>query len=129
MKEYHVACTGSDKAAGTLENPFRTISKAAALALAGDRVIVHEGEYREWVKPAHGGNSSTSHITYEAAPGEKVIIKGSERIQSWSHIEGTVWKAMLPNSFLAIIIPIPKFWAETGSPPPQIKKYTPERCI
>lgn len=99
MKEYHVACTGSDKAAGTLENPFRTISKAAALALAGDRVIVHEGEYREWVKPAHGGNSSTSHITYEAAPGEKVIIKGSERIQSWSHIEGTVWKAMLPNSF------------------------------
>lgn len=99
MREYHVACTGCDSADGTCEHPFRTISKAASVAQAGDRIIVHKGEYREWVKPAHGGRSSTSRITYEAAPGEKVIIKGSERIQSWSPVEGTVWKAALPNSF------------------------------
>lgn len=99
MREYHVACTGSDKADGTYKNPFRTISMAASVAFAGDRVIVHEGEYREWVKPAHGGHSSTSRITYEAAPGEKAIIKGSERIRGWINIEGTVWKVKIPNSF------------------------------
>ena len=51
MREYHVAVTGCDFEDGTKDHPFRTISKAALLAMPGDRVIVHEGEYREWVKP------------------------------------------------------------------------------
>ncbi|MFC1635228.1 hypothetical protein ACFL5Z_10345, partial [Planctomycetota bacterium] len=37
--------------------------------------------------------------TYRAAPGEKVVIKGSERITSWKNIEGGVWKIELPNAF------------------------------
>lgn len=98
-REFHVAVTGCDFAEGTLEHPLRTISKAALLAETGDRVIVHEGEYREWVKPAHSGTSDVSRITYEAAEGEHVVIKGSERIQSWEQVEGSVWKAVLPNSF------------------------------
>lgn len=80
-REFHVSVNGCDHAEGTKENPFRTISKAAAAAETGDKVIVHEGEYREWVKPAHTGYSDISRITYEAAEGERVVIKGSERIQ------------------------------------------------
>ena len=53
-REWHVSKKGSDKANGSLESPFLTISKAANLALAGDRVIVHEGIYREDVDPRHG---------------------------------------------------------------------------
>ena len=98
-KEYHVAVTGCDLAEGTKEHPFRTISKAAEIAETGDKVIVHEGEYREWVKPNHSGYSNLSRIIYEAAEGEKVVIKGSERIQSWEKIEGSVWKVVLSNSF------------------------------
>ena len=98
-KEFHVAVTGSDFADGTKEHPFRTISKAAKVAETGDKVIVHEGEYREWVKPEHSGYSNISRITYEAAEGEKVVIKGSERIQGWELLEGTVWKVVLPNTF------------------------------
>ena len=98
-KEFHVAVTGSDFADGTKEYPFRTISKAAKVAETGDKVIVHEGEYREWVKPEHSGYSNISRITYEAAEGEKVVIKGSERIQGWELLEGTVWKVVLPNTF------------------------------
>ena len=98
-KAYHVAVTGDDFAQGTKEHPFRTISKAAQVAETGDRIIVHEGEYREWVKPEHSGYSNLSRITYEAAEGEKAVIKGSERIQSWEKVEGTVWKAVLPNTF------------------------------
>ena len=54
-KIYHVSVGGSDYAVGNKENPFRTISKAAKVAMAGDTVIVHEGEYREWVKPENSG--------------------------------------------------------------------------
>lgn len=98
-KEFHVAVTGSDSAEGTRSHPFRTISKAAKVAETGDKVIVHAGEYREWVKPEHSGYSNISRITYEAAEGEKVVIKGSERIQGWEPYEGTVWKVILPNTF------------------------------
>jgi alpha-N-arabinofuranosidase len=98
-KEIHVAVTGCDFAQGTREHPFRTISKAAKIAETGDKIIVHEGEYREWVKPEHSGYSNLSRITYEAAEGEKVVIKGSERIQNWKKMEDTVWKAVLSNDF------------------------------
>jgi len=96
---YHVAKNGSDQNPGTQERPFLTINKAASVAMAGDTVIVHEGEYREWVKPKYKGLSDKRRITYQAADGEKVVIKGSERIQSWQHVEGNVWKVVLPNSF------------------------------
>lgn len=97
-REIHVAVTGCDNAAGTADQPFRTIQKAAGIARPGDRVIVHEGEYREWVSPAYGGTSDNNRIVYEAAAGEKVVIKGSERISGWERIEGTVWKAVISNS-------------------------------
>jgi len=41
-------------------------------------VLVHEGVYRERVKPARGGTGPDAMICYEAAPGERVVIKGSE---------------------------------------------------
>jgi hypothetical protein len=95
--EYHVAKYGSDHAEGTKQNPFLTINKAASVAQAGDTVIVHEGEYREWVKPKYAGLSEYRRITYKAADGEKVVIKGSEQIQDWEQVEGTVWKVELRN--------------------------------
>ncbi|TCW42499.1 parallel beta helix pectate lyase-like protein [Thermohydrogenium kirishiense] len=96
--EYHVAKTGSDQGKGTLKDLFLTINRAASVAMAGDTIIVHEGVYREWVKPKYKGLSDKRRITYKAAEGEKVVIKGSERIQSWHHVEGNVWKCQLPNS-------------------------------
>lgn len=76
-REYHVAVTGCDSNEGSAQNPFATISRAAALAAPGDTVIVHAGEYREWVKPENGGASEFDRIVYRAAEGEKVVIKGS----------------------------------------------------
>ncbi|MCT2535992.1 right-handed parallel beta-helix repeat-containing protein [Aquibacillus koreensis] len=97
--EYHVAKHGSDLNVGTKQEPFLTINKAASIAVAGDAVVVHGGEYREWVKPKNAGLSNTRRITYQAAQGEKVVIKGSERISNWEHVEETVWKVVLPNAF------------------------------
>ena len=95
--EYHVKVSGNDSQAGTLEAPFRTISKAAALAQPGDIVTVHEGTYREWVSPKNGG-SEHYRITYQAAKGEKVTISGAEVIKDWTD-EGGIWKTVIPNSF------------------------------
>lgn len=98
-REIHVAKNGQDNATGDQENPLLTINQAAALAKSGDTVIVHEGVYREWVKPQQTGFSNSQRITYMAAEGEEVVIKGSERITEWEQVEGTVWKVTLPNSY------------------------------
>jgi len=98
-REIHVSETGSDSAAGTQARPYLTINKAASVAQPGDTVIVHGGTYREWVKPLRGGTGEDKRITYRAAPGEIVFIKGSERVTSWRRSQGGVWEVELPNSF------------------------------
>ncbi|GHU34882.1 hypothetical protein FACS1894172_15780 [Spirochaetia bacterium] len=98
-KIYHVAKTGRDSSTGAADSPFLTINKAAGVAAAGDAVIVHEGVYREWVKPANTGLSNTRRVVFTAAPGEKVVIKGSEPVTGWEKVAGSVWKKKLDNVF------------------------------
>jgi hypothetical protein len=98
-REIHVSKAGSDSAAGSEAEPYLTIVRAASLAQPGDTVIVHAGTYREWVKPARGGTDEDKRITYRAAPGEEVFVKGSERITTWIAEGGGIWKVELPNSF------------------------------
>lgn len=95
--QYYVSKTGKDTNDGSKAAPFQTIGAAAYVARAGDTVTVHEGEYREWVKPEEGGLSNVRRIVYQAAENERVVIKGSERINNWEQVEGTVWKALIPN--------------------------------
>jgi len=98
-RQIHVSKTGSDSASGSHARPYLAINKAASLAQPGDTVTIHAGTYREWVKPIRGGTDESKRITYRAAPGEEVIIKGSERITSWTCEADGVWKVELPNSF------------------------------
>jgi alpha-L-arabinofuranosidase len=79
--EYHVAATGNDANPGTQVKPFKTISAAAKVAQPGDTVTVHAGTYHERVNPPRGGPSDDKRIVYQAAPGEKVIITGSEVVK------------------------------------------------
>lgn len=95
---YHVSTNGSDSGKGRLQDPFRTINKAASIAVAGDTITVHEGVYREWVNPIYKGLSDKRRIVYQAAEGEKVVIKGSEEIKDWQKVEGNVWRAVIANS-------------------------------
>ncbi len=97
--EYHVSIKGDDANGGTAGQPLRTISAAAEKAQPGDVITVHEGVYREWIKPPRGGESDTKRIVYRAAPGEHVEIKGSEVVTGWKHVDGDVWTVTLPNTF------------------------------
>jgi hypothetical protein len=98
-REIHVAKTGSDSDFGSHTRPYLTINKAVSVAQRGDTVTIHSGTYREWVKPVRGGTGENKRIIYRAAPGEKVVIKGSERITSWTRQSDGVWKVELPNLF------------------------------
>lgn len=101
----HVAITGNDEATGEQKAPLRTINAAANIARPGDTVIVHEGEYREWVQPRFGGLSDNRRITYCAAPDEHVVIKGSEIVSEWESTSDNVWKAVVPNSVFGTFNP------------------------
>jgi Right handed beta helix region/Protein of unknown function (DUF1565) len=103
--EFHVATTGSDQADGSKDRPLRTINRAAALAMPGDTVVVHSGEYREWVQPRRGGLSERRRITYTAAPGEQVVIKGSEQVTGWDQVSGNVWTVAVPNTLFGSFNP------------------------
>ena len=81
------------------DHPLKTISAAAELAQPGDTIIVHEGIYREEVNPPRGGTSDSERIVYTAAPGAKVVIKGSEPVKGWTRVQNDTWKVTLPNSF------------------------------
>ncbi|MCX6998113.1 MAG: right-handed parallel beta-helix repeat-containing protein [Kiritimatiellaeota bacterium] len=97
--ELHVAVTGNDANQGAKSAPLRTIQRAADLAQPGDVVTVHAGVYRERVNPPRGGASEAKRIVYQAAPGAKVEIKGSEVVKGWAKAGNDTWEVALPNSF------------------------------
>jgi hypothetical protein len=93
----------SDKNPGTAERPLKTINTAAQLLHPGEKVIVHEGIYRECVQPLRGGTSAKNMIAYEVANGDQVIVKGSE---SWDpqFVTSTGWRMGSPNDSIKVLM-------------------------
>lgn len=122
--EYHVAVNGNDTNTGTLSSPYKTIMAAANKAMPGDVITVHAGTYRESLVPPRGGNSEQERITYQAAKGEKVTVKGSEITKGWKKQQHDTWVLKLPNSFFGSFNPYKElihgdwFW-----PRPKERKY------
>jgi alpha-L-arabinofuranosidase len=84
-KIYHVSANNpkaSDQNDGSEDHPFLTINHAAQVVNAGECVYIHSGIYRELVRPFHSGNSPDSMITYQAAPGEEAVLRGSRVIST-----------------------------------------------
>jgi alpha-N-arabinofuranosidase len=103
--EFHVALAGKDSNPGTQASPLRTIQRAADLAQPDDTITVHEGVYREQVAPPRGGESDAKRVVYQAAPGEKVEIRGSEVVKGWAKVQDGVWKIAVPNSLFGSFNP------------------------
>jgi Right handed beta helix region len=72
----------ADSNPGTEELPFLTINKAAQVLQPAERVVVMTGVYRERVDPARGGSGPDRLISYEAAPGARVTVKGSRLVKT-----------------------------------------------
>jgi alpha-N-arabinofuranosidase len=103
--EFHVSVNGNDANDGSPQKPYGTISAAARVAQPGDVITVHKGVYRERISPPRGGKSDRQRIVYQAAPGEKVEIKGAEVVTNWVKVQEDVWKATLPNAFFGSFNP------------------------
>ena len=84
-RTYHVDALNpqaSDDNPGTKSRPFATINRAAQVLRRGERAVIHAGTYRERVRPARGGTGPDQMISYEAAPRETVVVKGSRMLRS-----------------------------------------------
>jgi parallel beta-helix repeat protein len=98
--EYFVAQNrpgASDFNAGTALAPLKTIGAGINKLKAGDKLTIHEGEYREMVIMRTSGTAAQP-ILIEAAPGERVVIKGSDLVSGWRR-DGkstAVYQAKLP---------------------------------
>jgi len=95
QKNIYVSTTGNDLADGSLAKPLKSISKAVAKALAGDRILIMDGVYRESVKFEHGGSSESNRISLEALNTGKVTLKGSDQKLNWVKQKDKRWKCML----------------------------------
>jgi hypothetical protein len=90
----------ADENPGTRARPFKTISRAAAVADMYDTVMIDSGTYREEVVLAHQGHIYVprSLIVYRALPGKKVWLKGSDVFSpSWEPVAPGVYRARLPE--------------------------------
>ena len=88
-----------DRQDGSRAFPFATISQAAALARPGDEVVVFPGLYREWVRPARGGQKDTAQITYRSFLPRGAVISGAEPVTGWTLRDGAVYAASLPKDW------------------------------
>ena len=83
----YVSPTGNDKAPGTITQPLKTFqaAKHRVKAVAGTRpvrVIFREGQYNVTKTEVFGPEDSGgpgAYVSYEAYPGEKVVISGATR--------------------------------------------------
>lgn len=73
---YFVAMNGNDNNPGSEAQPWRTITKAANTAVAGNTVYVKAGTYNEQLKIANSG-AKDKYITFTAYPGHVVTIDGT----------------------------------------------------
>ena len=93
---YYVDAAAKADGNGTKENPFKKIGQAAAVAVAGDQVIVAPGVYREWVNPANGGTED-KRIVYKSAEPLGAHITGAEPLTGWTQYKGNVYTARVSN--------------------------------
>ncbi len=98
---------------GSEEKPFLTINKAAQVVRAGEKVIVKSGIYRELIQPRFGGDGPNKMLSFEAAPGAKVIVKGSRVLKpKWTKSKrngvlssAKLWMTSLPDDYFGLYNP------------------------
>ena len=82
----YVSAKGDDKNPGSNELPFRTIQKAADVAKPGDRILIKEGIYQEFVTIKNSGYID-NRIIFEGERGPngeyKTVIDPSTIAKGW----------------------------------------------
>jgi len=95
---YYVSPSGSDNNAGAENSPFKTITRAANLATAGDLVLINPGTYRESVLLKNSGTSDRP-ITFKAVTPGTVVIDGADVISGWTKQSGSIYATDWAHDF------------------------------
>lgn len=96
--KYYVNCECAVTGSGSKENPFKTISEAALIAVAGDEIIVSPGIYREDVSPLNAGIKGNP-IVYRSETSRAATITGADVIKGWEQYDGDVWSVTIDNTY------------------------------
>jgi len=93
-KDIYVAKNGNDANSGTLTSPYLTLSKAAAVAVAGDTVYIREGTYEETLTPSRSG-SAGNPIVFTSYQNESVVISAMQTVNGFTLDSGNIYKTTL----------------------------------
>jgi hypothetical protein len=74
---FYVATNGSDTASGSIDAPWKTITRAVGTAKPGDTIQVRAGVYNETVKITRSGTAALP-IVLQSYPGEQAILDGKK---------------------------------------------------
>ena len=105
---YYVNASASRDGNGSREMPFRHINDAAAVAVAGDEVLVAPGIYREYVNPIHAGTEA-QRIVYRSLEPLGAVITGAELLTGWQPFQGNVWTNRVRNGVFGAYNPYTTF--------------------
>ena len=94
---YYVDASAFRDGDGSESRPFKHISDAAKLAIAGDEVLVKPGIYREHVAPKNAG-AKDKPIVYRSTEPLGAVITGAELVTDWTKVKGSVWTARVKNT-------------------------------
>ncbi|MBR4754421.1 MAG: hypothetical protein IK054_04465, partial [Lachnospiraceae bacterium] len=94
---YYVDASAFRDGDGSESRPFKHISDAAKLAVAGDEVLVKPGIYREHVAPKNAG-AKDKPIVYRSTEPLGAVITGAELVTDWTMVKGSVWTARVKNT-------------------------------
>lgn len=91
-KNYYVSTSGSDNNLGTIDMPFKTITKAATQMVAGDTCFIMAGVYREVINPANSGEPEHP-IVFTNYNNDSVVVSATEVLSNWETYNGNSYKA------------------------------------
>lgn len=89
-RDIYVAKNGNDNSSGTLNSPYLTLKKAAAVARAGDVVNIRAGTYEEILKPTNSGASGRP-IIFQSYRNEKVVVSAMQALSNWTIDSGSIY--------------------------------------
>lgn len=102
---YYVATDGSDTNPGTIDRPFRTVTKAVTVLEPGATCYLRSGRYYETVRIKNLNGTAQNPIVFAAYRDEKVDFDGSVEIDAqWTVYKGAIYMAKLKRPVWQLFI-------------------------
>ena len=96
-KDYYVSVNeGSDNNPGTLEQPWKHVSKAVEFLQPGDKCIIRGGTYNEEVVISGLMGKADGPIVFQSYPDERVVFDGTTSIEGdWEKYDDNIYSLKL----------------------------------